>query len=89
MVDQAFRFEWLAQKPDRSSLQNHPTDPFIRECGHKDDWRTVTLGDQSSLQLNSTQAGHLHICNKTARLIYMVRLKKLFGRRERDDVKSG
>jgi len=63
----------------RSSLKGllrNPTAPaadsFVREGSDEDDRCAVALRDQTALQLDPAQTGHLHIRDHTRRVIRLV-----------------
>lgn len=59
--NQAFIAEWLAQKIDRSGLENARSYPLLGISGNEDDRYAMTLSDEIVLKIGPVQARHLHI----------------------------
>jgi hypothetical protein len=59
--NQAFFAEWLAQKIDRSGLENARSYPLLGISGNEDDRYAMTLSDEIVLKIGPVQARHLHI----------------------------
>jgi hypothetical protein len=78
-LDKAVSMEGLGQVTNRPSLEGLRTNPLIRESREEYERHPVTLGNQTGLQLDAAQAGHLDIRDHTREVIEAVRPQELFG----------
>jgi len=69
---QAIIAEGFAQESNCSGRQRSRPDSFLREGSDEDDRCAVALRDQTALQLDPAQTGHLHIRDQTRRVIRLV-----------------
>src|SRR5258708_5637404 len=82
IFDQSLLVERLAQKADRPGLQHSRTRSLVRKGRHEDYRGAIALSDQTALQLDPAQSGHLHVGDHASRVIDPSRLQKLLSRRK-------
>ena len=81
--DQSGTVKRLAQEANCSGPHGLCLDALVREGRDENDRRAVSLGEQTALQLNAADAGHLHVGDHARRIAHLRRLQKVFGRRKR------
>src|SRR5262245_12081639 len=76
---QVLVIKWLCQKSDRAGCQSLGTGPHLGERSNENDGHAMSFGNQSTLQLYSRHAGHLHVGNHAIGVAEAVRFQESFG----------
>jgi hypothetical protein len=84
-VDQSWSGEGLGQEANGPGVQRFGTDALIGKGRDEDERHKVALAVYHRHKLRAAHNRHLHICNHTRRVVQLIRLQELIGRRERTD----
>jgi hypothetical protein len=80
VFDQMIFAERLVQVANRASLEYTSPYLLVREGGNEYYRQAVTIGNQTALQIDSAQAGHLDIGDQARRDRHMARSEEFLGR---------
>jgi len=83
--DQSGTVKRLAQEANCSGPHGLCLDALVREGRDENDRRAASLGEQTALQLNAADAGHLHVGDHARRIADVCGLQEFFGRCKRMD----
>src|SRR6266478_8439627 len=81
-TEQGFRSERLVQEVHCPSFERLFPGPLIRAGGDKNDRNAITGTRQTTLQLKSTHAWHMHVNNKARHVAQAAEKQEFFARSE-------
>ena len=73
--------KWLAQECYCARCQRLIAGALVRKARNKDSGWGRTIGDETTIKLDATQARHMHVGDQTRGVINAIRIEEIFGRR--------